>query len=375
MRIAIDSNVFTMQKYGGVSRYLVRLSEELIRLGNEVEIHGWLHTNRHLEDSASSLTRMRYIGHFPRHTRRIAHHAGDLLAGGHLARHRPDLIHESFCHKRRVGPIGIPRVCTVHDMIHELYPQFWGPMDRTPEYRKATIARCQAVICVSESTKRDLLRLVDLDPCKVHVIHHGFEGNTSRQELGPDEERLLHSSVTRPFLLYVGARHSYKNFVGLLHGLAQAGMSKDIGIIAFGGGPLKPVEVEEISKLGFKAGSVRQISGSDALLAALYRKAEAFVYPSIYEGFGFPPLEAMAEGCPVISSNVSSMPEVIGDAAEFFDPAEIETMAAALDAVIQSETRRNELRELGFQRIQCYPWSECAAKTEAIYRGITSKIN
>ena len=370
MRIAIDSNVFTMQKYGGVSRYLVRLSEELIRLGNEVEIHGWLHTNRHLEDSASSLTRMRYIDHFPRRTRRIAHHAGDLLAGWHLARHRPDLIHESFCHKRRVGPIGIPRVCTVHDMIHELYPQFWGPMDRTPEYRKATIARCQAVICVSESTKRDLLRLVDLDPSKVHVIHHGFEINTSRQELGPDEERLLHSSVTRPFLLYVGARHSYKNFVGLLHGLAQAGTSKDVGIIAFGGGPLKPAEVEEISKLGFNAGSVHQISGSDALLAALYRKAEAFVYPSIYEGFGFPPLEAMAERCPVISSSSSSMPEVIGEAAEYFDPGDTNSIASAIRNVVTSSKRRAELTDAGTQRLTNFSWDRCARETLEVYQQI-----
>jgi glycosyltransferase involved in cell wall biosynthesis len=110
-------------------------------------------------------------------------------------------------------------------------------------------------------------------------------------------------------------------------------------------------------------------------LRALYRSAEAFVYPSLYEGFGFPPLEAMAEGCPVISSNASSMPEVIGDAAEFFDPANSECMASALDHVIDSEARRNELKLLGLARVQCFPWADCATKTEQIYRNLTQFID
>jgi glycosyltransferase involved in cell wall biosynthesis len=370
MRIAIDSNIFTMQKFGGVTRYLVRLSEELVRMGNEVEVHGWLHTNRHLRDSVADLTRMRYIERFPRYTRRLAHHAGDWLACGSINRQGPDMIHESFCHSRRVGPPGVPRVCTVHDMIHELYPEYWGAMDRTPEYRKATIERCRAVICVSMSTRRDLLRLLDLDPSKVHVIHHGFEpfGNTS--DLTPIETERLATATKKPFLLYVGARNSYKNFTGLLQAVAESNLNREVGIIAFGGGPLGYPEQELISSLGFKHDEVRQLSGSDSLLSALFREAQAFVYPSLYEGFGFPPLEAMAEGCPVVSSHSSSMPEIIGTAAEFFDPNDPISIASAIRTVLTDAKRRAELIDLGKQRLPHFSWHDCARKTLEVYQSV-----
>lgn len=370
MRIAIDSNIFTMQRYGGVSRYLVRLSEELTRLGNEVEVHGWLHTNRHLRDSPAQLTRMRYIENFPRFTRRLAHYAGNVFADRNLARRTPDLIHESFCHSRRIGPATIPRVCTVHDMIHELYPQFWGTVDRTPQYRNSTIQRCQAVICVSESTKRDLLRLVEIDPAKVHVVHHGFEHIEASSPLAPEDERTVASATTKPYLLYVGARYGYKNFAGFLQGLARSGLSRDLAVIAFGGGPLTSTEDQHIAALGFPPGQIRQFSGSDALLRSLYRNAEAFVYPSLYEGFGFPPLEAMAEGCPVISSHTSSMPEVIGDAAEFFDPKDPVSIATALSAVVFMPSRRSDLVIAGRSRLAQFSWDKCAQQTREVYQSV-----
>lgn len=372
MRIAYDSNIFTMQKYGGVSRYMVRLGEELCKLGNDVEVFGWLHKNRYLAESSTLRTRMRCVDDFPPRTRRFAHHLGDLIADLRMASWRPDIIHESFCHKRRVGPAKTPRVCTIHDLIHFKFPKFRGRLNRIPEYQQTTIDRCDAVICVSESTKRDLLECLTVDPAKVHVVHHGFEHARDRSPLHPEEKVLLEDLTSAPYLLYVGARDGYKNFQGFLKALAMSQSGRELRVIAFGGSRLSAEEVSLVRQLGFETGEVRQCGGSDALLCALYRSAEAFVYPSLYEGFGFPPLEAMAEGCPVISSSVSSMPEVIGDAAEFFDPASTEAMAAALDTVIQSESRRKDLRELGAQRIQCFPWSACAVKTEQIYQNITS---
>jgi glycosyltransferase involved in cell wall biosynthesis len=370
MRISIDSNIFTMQRYGGVSRYLVLLSEELKNLGNEVEIHGWLHTNRYLRDSPAGLTQMRYIERFPRFTRRLAHHAGDLLANKRLAQDPPDLIHESFYHNRRVGPPDTPSVCTVHDMIHELYPQLWGSMDRTPEYRKASIDRCNAVICVSENTKKDLLRLCDVDPNKIHVVHHGFEHMPPASPLSLADESAFDSLKTQPFLLYVGSRSAYKNFNGFLQGLAQSGLSRELAVIAFGGKPFTQTERHLMESLGLVTAKIRQLSGSDALLRALYRKAEAFVYPSLYEGFGFPPLEAMAEGCPVIASNTSSMPEVIGDAAEYFDPLDSDSIAKALVAVIGNLPHRCKLVTLGYQRLKKFSWAECARRTLDVYHSV-----
>ncbi|MEI7909909.1 MAG: glycosyltransferase family 1 protein [Verrucomicrobiota bacterium] len=370
MRIGIDSNVFTMQKYGGVSRYLVRLGEELMQTGNAVRVFGWLHTNRHLTESGRRLTGMRYVNRFPRFTRRLAHQVGDLLTGWEMQSWKPDLIHESFCHARRVGPGTVPRVCTIHDLIHELFPQYWGRMDRTPEYRRKTLERCQAVICVSESTRRDLLKVVEVDPAKVHVVHHGFDHMSRVGGLTPAEEDELAGAGRAPYLLYVGARHGYKNFQGFLRGLALSAVRHDFRVVAFGGGAWTGEESALIKQLGFAAGQVVQLGGSDALLHELFCGASAFVYPSFYEGFGFPPLEAMARGCPVIASNASSMPEVIGTAAEFFDPSDIPGIGAALEAVVTSQVRRDELINRGHERLQEFSWAKCASQTMEVYQSV-----
>jgi glycosyltransferase involved in cell wall biosynthesis len=374
MRIAFDSNIFTMQKYGGVSRYMVRLGEELGKTGNEVEVFGWLHKNRYLAESAALKTRMRYLNEFPSRTRRLSHLLGDMIADVRLAVWRPEIIHESFCHARAVGYGKTPRVCTIHDLIHHKFPEYRGQMNRVPEYQQKTIDRCDAVICVSESTKRDLLECMKVDPSKVHVVHHGFEHASGESILNSQESMLLAELSAAPYLLYVGARDGYKNFKGFLKALAASHYGRDLRVIAFGGNPFSAEEQSLIQKLGYGAETIRQCSGSDAILRALYRSAEAFVYPSLYEGFGFPPLEAMAEGCPVISSNASSMPEVIGDSAEFFEASSIDSIASALDAVIHSESRRNELRELGAHRVHCFPWSKCVIKTEQIYKSLTPTI-
>lgn len=367
MNIAVDSNVFTLQTHGGVSRYLVRLAEECMTLGHQVRVFGWLHKNHHLAEASRELTRMRHIHGFPRLTRRVSHTLGDLLAGPAIARWGPDVIHESFCHSRRVGGRATPRVCTIHDMIHELFPQYWGRLDRTPRYRRDTIARCHAVICVSESTKRDLLRFIDVDPARIHVIHHGYEHTSAPAEPAPHELAALAALTSKPCLLYVGARHGYKNFDGFLRGFAAAGVATDLRVIAFGGGPLKPAELDLARDLGLPAGSVVQASGSDAMLRRLYRHARLFAYPSLYEGFGFPPLEAMAEDCPVISSHTSSMPEIIGDAAVFFDPSDPQAIADAIRSVAGNDTVRTDLAARGRRRLKAFSWRRCALETLAAY--------
>jgi glycosyltransferase involved in cell wall biosynthesis len=345
-------------------------------MGHEVEVFGWLHTNRYLADSLASLTQMRYIEKFPRFTRRLAHHAGDLFANQALRRWQPDIIHESYCHSRRVGSKSTPRVCTIHDMMHELfpihrlYPQYRGKMDHTPEYRRKTLARSDAVICVSESTKQDLLRLTDVDPAKVSVVHHGFDHISGSQKLLPSEAKLLQELGPRPFLLYVGTRHGWKNFEGFIRAFVSSGLHEDMSVIAFGGTAFTPQELEAHARIGLDARHIRQVGGTDSLLCALFRVARAFVYPSLYEGFGFPPLEAMAHGCPVISSNTSSMPEVIGDAAEFFDPDDIDDIASSIRSVVDSEKRQAELVAKGYSRLGNFSWKKCANETQAVYRNV-----
>ena len=179
------------------------------------------------------------------------------------------------------------------------------------------------------------------------------------------------SDDQRPFLLYVGWREWYKNFKPFLKSISRSkSIMNDFDIIAFGGGVFTLDELKLMRKLGFRDGQVKQISGSDDLLAKYYSNARAFVFPSLYEGFGLPPLEAMSYNCPVISSNASCMPEVIGDAAEYFDPNSLDEMLESVEKTVFSDSRINELVQLGKQQIEKYSWQKCASETLSIYQSI-----
>jgi glycosyltransferase involved in cell wall biosynthesis len=129
-------------------------------------------------------------------------------------------------------------------------------------------------------------------------------------------------------------------------------------------------ERQMIADAGLRPDQVVQMGGRDDILAALYQQAAAFIYPSLYEGFGIPPLEAMAVGCPVICSNSSSLPEVVGEAAESFNPLDQEDMLAAMEAVLDSPSRRSAIVAAGRARYQQFTWEKCARETEVIYRNL-----
>jgi len=145
-------------------------------------------------------------------------------------------------------------------------------------------------------------------------------------------------------------------------------------LIAFGGHPRRgpdpdPEERNEIRRLGV-TDRVRFESGSDRELAARYQAAAAFIYPSKYEGFGIPPLEAMSHGCPVVCSNAGAIPEVVGDAGVYFDPNNAEELRTALERVLTTEGLQADLRARGYARIAAFSWDKCAAETARIYREI-----
>jgi glycosyltransferase involved in cell wall biosynthesis len=254
-------------------------------------------------------------------------------------------------------------------MIHELFPQEFPVQDKTPEVKRHAIERADHVICISENTKQDLMRLHGTHASKISVVHLGFD-----QFVKNEKEPLPTCLFTKPLLLYVGSRGGYKNFAGFLKAVATSKkLLNDFDIVAFGGNKFSEKESTFIQSLGFAVNQVKQVSGNDDLLVRYYRLAHAFVYPSLYEGFGIPPLEAMAHRCPIISSNTSSMPEVIGVAAEYFDPNEIEDMRRAIEDVVYSESRLDELRKEGLARLPFFSWGKCTEDTLAVYQSLSSR--
>jgi len=250
-------------------------------------------------------------------------------------------------------------------MIHEKFPKSFPRFDSTSRIKSHAIRRADHVICISENTRRDLLEITGLSPGKTSVVKLGWSllsAPTPDLAVGvPDEA----------FLLYVGGRGGYKNFSRLLKVYARSKrLRDDFLLVSFGGGAFSEGEVSEVTALGLAPNRVIQVSGDDNVLAGLYSSATLLSYPSLYEGFGIPPLEAMSFGCPVVCSNSSSLPEVVGDAAELFDPSDDKEMLEAVERVAYSHARTEQLVARGKDRIKLFSWEKCAEETLDVYRRV-----
>ena len=364
MRIAFDPQTFVWQPYGGISRYFSRLAQGLLAMAQEVEIFAPLHQNIYLAEMPHGVVRGRYVERYPPKTGRLFLVGNQLISRFQIAGYRPDVVHETYYSKSASAVRTCPTVITVLDMVHELFPDACPDSRSTIAKKRLAIGRADHVICISEHTKSDLMRLYDIPEAKVSVIHLGFDRFASRDEA-------CRVNKSKPYILYVGQRSGHKNFKGFLEAMAGSHrLMADFNIVAFGGLGFSASERALISSLAFSENQVQHKTGSDGLLGGLYRSARAFVYPSLYEGFGIPPLEAMAQNCPVVASNSSSMPEVIGNAGEYFAPFDLDDMRCAIERVVYSDERIEWLRQAGAVRLSAFSWAKCARETLDVYRSM-----
>lgn len=364
MRIALDYQTFTLQTYGGISRYFTRLAQELLFSGEQVKIFAPLHRNAFLASLPSNSISGRRLNWYPPKTTSLFLFYNYLMSRRAVEQWKPNIVHETYYARQRSSSKKYPTVITVYDMIHELFRQEFSSRDKTAEFKKKAIARADHVICISENTKKDLIYLYGMPERKISVVPLGFDQFTKQAQASENNPK-----SGKPFLLYVGARGGYKNFAAFIECLAASrALRSDFDVLAFGGGKFTSAELSLISSHGFSLNQVRQISGDDTLLGSCYAAARAFVYPSLYEGFGIPPLEAMAQNCPVVASNTSSMPEVIGQAGEYFNPANIGEMKRAIESVVYSDRRVANLKARGAERLAHFSWAKCAEQTRAVYR-------
>jgi glycosyltransferase involved in cell wall biosynthesis len=362
VRVAFDHQIFSIQRYGGISRYFFELARRLPAHGvSEVSIVAPLYVNNYLTaDSARSFTRGRYVPDAFKDTARVVGAVNKFAAPIALRKANPDILHETYYATKPVGRAR-RRVVTVYDMIHELFADEFPDAAQATAAKRAAVNRADHVICISENTRGDLVRLFGIDPARTSVVHLGYSVDVE----SPGEQE----PTDRPSLLYVGNRYGYKNFTALLQAFASSRILREFDLIAFGGKAVAPEEVEEVERLGV-ADRVRFESGSDRELVARYRSATAFIYPSKYEGFGIPPLEAMSYGCPVVCSDSGPIPEVVGDAGAYFDPNSVEDLRATLERVVTSDELQADLRARGHARLQAFSWDDCAAATAGIYRDV-----
>ncbi|MDW8325912.1 MAG: glycosyltransferase family 1 protein [Anaerolineales bacterium] len=274
---------------------------------------------------------------------------------------------------------GARSVFTLHDTAYLLYPQHHLLQNRLyltlmmPRF----LARADRIICVSENTRRDALRFYKLNPNKVCVIPEGVEPRfapiSDPQSLRAVRERY---SLPQRFILYVGTIEPRKNLNTLLEAYAVLRRSlPEVGLVIAGSkGWLYEGFFEKLRALGLESHVTLTGFVPEADLPALLNSAEVFAYPSLFEGFGLPPLEAMACGVPVVASNAASLPEVVGEAGILLAPRDVMAWVEALSAVLLNPTLRADLRERGLRRAARFTWEATARQTLTVYRSLEPSL-
>lgn len=363
--VVFDHQTFVAQEFGGISRYFCELASRVHGLdGFQAKVVAPLHLNAYLPNCAVPKAAVRLNGKF-RGRGRLCQVVNAALAPTLTRMSCPSLIHRTYyAPQPRVGDV--PVVLSVFDMIHELFPENFAADDAVIRSKRGSVSAADHLICISQSTASDLVRLFDVPRSKISVIYLGYSEVFA--EPAPQDESSPHD---RPYLLYVGQRNGYKNFSTALRAYAASRLLREaFDLVVFGGPALSAEEHALIASLSLRPGRVVRMGGFDRDLARAYRHARAFVYPSKYEGFGIPPLEAMSSGCVVASSNASSIPEVVGDAAVTFDPSDIDDTRLALERACLDDTTRQQLLAAGAHRVREFSWDRCARETVAAYRKV-----
>ena len=279
--------------------------------------------------------------------------------------------HLDVLHTQYILPI--PSFCagmvTIHDILFETYPQYFSQLFRlrSKVLMRLSARRASHIFTVSEFSRQEMLSRYRIAPEKISVIHNGVDGN--RFYPGESCQDIVESRglFSKGYLLSVGRLEPRKNYATLLRAYARL-QKPTLPLVIIGQTHFGFDEVFQVIKELDLEGRVRILSDvKDEELPAFYRHAKLFVYPTWAEGFGMPPLEAMASGVPVISSDSTSIPEVVGDAAVLVIPGDINALAKAIDHILSDQVFYTDIQKRGLKQAESFQWSVEAKKVRAVY--------
>jgi len=384
MKVLYDHQIFEHQRIGGISRYF---SEIIRNLTNDVEADVSIQYsfNEYLKNLPIPFQwkdqLLSYADFLPGHNFKGKKRLFDFLQKKYPKQYPnlPDLNKESTIKKLMTGDFDIfhptffsdyfleyignkPYVLTVHDMIIELYPEFIN----SPLFvkrKKRLVENAAHIIAVSENTKNDIINVFGTTSEKISVVYHA----SSLQETDEKPQNL-----PLKYILYIGDRRlGYKNFAFFINTVQSILLNhKDLYIVCTGD-EFTTDEIEFFKILGI-SNQIKRFFVSDNELFGLYQNAEMFIYPSYYEGFGIPILEAFQAECPVILANSSCFPEVAGDAGIYFDPKSPQSLIKSIQDVLYGEKKRKIAIEKGKERLKLFSWENSARQTVEIYNKVLS---
>jgi glycosyltransferase involved in cell wall biosynthesis len=260
-----------------------------------------------------------------------------------------------------------PFVLTVYDLIYELFPEYFLTFKIFMDWRSLLVKRASKIIAISENTKRDLMRFYNLPSDKVEVV---YLANSLNVEEVIENDKIRELNLPERYLLYVGNRAMYKNFLFFVESIVPLlTQDKSLSIVCAGGKDFSTTEKKLFHKWGIE-NNLQYSPVNDVLLTVLYKNALAFVFPSLYEGFGIPVLEAFACNCPVLISDTSSLPEIAGGACLSFDPKDRNSILDTVKQALSNKSLRSELSKKGKERVSLFSWERTAKETKRIYESI-----
>jgi glycosyltransferase involved in cell wall biosynthesis len=359
VRILFDHQIFSIQQYGGISRYFYELSSRLnLNHGAQTEILSPFYKNIYISSAKGVTVTGNRVKNFPMASK-ILSVINTRISNSMFK--ESNILHETYYDYPIDRPRNAQLVTTIHDMIHEIFPEDFGKNNQTSINKTKSILKSDHIICVSKSTKNDLINLFNIPEEKISVIHLG--SSLSKSQLFAEQ-----APTDKPYFLYVGRRSGYKNFISLAKSIAASRLLKgNFSIVCFGGGEISKNEMLELHTVGFPLEDIIYRNGNDSALGWYYKNAAALVVPSHYEGFGIPLLEAMSLGCPVACSDNSSLPEVAGESAAYFNSRDISSITQCLESLASSPSLMKSLSESGIARINNFSWDKCAAETFETY--------
>jgi len=266
--------------------------------------------------------------------------------------------------------VRLPKVVTVYDMIVERLSGFFDRdiVERLTNTKQRCVEEADTVICISEATKRDVVEIFNVAPDKLFVTHLAASDVFHVRDDAASLPAERFPNLRRPFVMYVGRRRAkYKNFERALEAYSRSSFTKDYDLVVVSDGAWNADEMQRMEDLGVRTRVHRLERLADTDLSLLYNVAAAFIYPSLYEGFGIPVLEALSCGCPVAASRTSSIPEIGGDVVSYFDPYDRESISEALWQAVR-EGRSPDLVKRRVTHASSFSWDETARRTLAVYR-------
>ncbi len=358
IKIFYDHQIFIEQRYGGISRYFYEIIQRIKKKNTaNVRLQVFLSRNYYLNNGFHFKI---YNKMALKTSQTFLMKINRIISLLHLILGKYDIIHSTYYDPYLLKVKGRAKIIvTVYDMIHELVG---GLDDQTIQNKNIMLHAADKIIAISEHTKADLLKVYpDISEKKIAVI---YLASDSRNKKG--EECSI--SLPERYVLFVGNRGGYKNFKNFMVAMKII-MEQNLNLflVCIGGGDFPESACELMKSLEIQDRVVRY-DLTDEELAFAYKNAVCFVFPSKYEGFGIPILEAFGNDCPAVLSNTSSLPEVGGEAALYFDPLNPIDIASKILIFVNSEAKRKEYIYLGQKRLSKFSWDKTAEETYALYQ-------